>query len=72
MLVDPEDDLGITPEFILESVKRSEDDEAIIPAYVRAVEGMSQDLRRYTMSADYKPYVTVCVSPREYLTSLII
>lgn len=41
-------------------MKRSEEDEAIIPAFVTAVEQMSHDLSKITMNDEYKPYVSVC------------
>lgn len=60
LLRDPEDDLGLCHDFITEAVKRSNEDETILPAFVGAVEEMSHDLSSLTLNMDYKPYVMVC------------
>ncbi|KAL1960207.1 hypothetical protein VTO42DRAFT_8750 [Malbranchea cinnamomea] len=57
LLLDPDGDEGICLDFLTESVKRSEDDDTIIPAFVTAIEEMSRDLSKITMNGDYKPYV---------------
>ncbi|KAG5303862.1 ubiquitin conjugation factor E4 [Histoplasma capsulatum G186AR] len=57
LLRDPEDDLGLCHDFITEAVKRSNEDETILPAFVGAVEEMSHDLSSLTLNMDYKPYV---------------
>ncbi|KAK2808847.1 hypothetical protein FQN50_004323 [Emmonsiellopsis sp. PD_5] len=53
-----EDNTGLCHDFITEAVKRSEEDESIIPAFVAAVEEMSSDLAKLTLNMDYKPHVT--------------
>ena len=40
-------------------MRHADDDESIISAFVTAVEEMSAELSRTTMSANYKPYVVV-------------
>ncbi|KAF9884181.1 hypothetical protein FE257_002239 [Aspergillus nanangensis] len=57
LLLDPEDDKGIDPEFMNEVVKRFEEDESIMPAFVSAVEAMSRDLAGLTINDEHKAYV---------------
>ncbi|OAX85301.1 hypothetical protein ACJ72_00331 [Emergomyces africanus] len=57
LLQDPEDDVGLCHDFITEAIKRSDEDETILPAFVSAVEEMSRDLSNLTLNMDYKPYV---------------
>ncbi|KGQ00890.1 hypothetical protein PAAG_12433 [Paracoccidioides lutzii Pb01] len=57
LLQDPEDDLGICHDFITEAIKRSTEDETVLPAFVGAVEEMSGELANLTLDLDYKPYV---------------
>jgi hypothetical protein len=59
LLLDPEDDKGVDPEFLGEAVKRFEEDESIKPAFIAAVEEMSRDLAAMTINDDYKSYLTV-------------
>lgn len=47
-------------EFIGEAVGRFNEDESIKPAFIAAVEEMSQELAGLTINDDYKPYLTVC------------
>ncbi|KAL2833417.1 ubiquitin elongating factor core-domain-containing protein [Aspergillus cavernicola] len=58
LLLDPEDDKGVDSEFIIDAVKRFEEDESVKPAFIAAVEEMSRELSSMTIGADYKPYVT--------------
>lgn len=60
LLLDPEEDKGIDLEFINEAVKRFDEDENIKPAFITAVEGLSQELAELNMNDDYKPYIMVC------------
>ncbi|KAL2383737.1 hypothetical protein RJ035_005598 [Blastomyces gilchristii] len=57
LLKDPEDDLGLCHDFITEAIKRSNEDETVLPAFVGAVEEMSHDLSKLNINMDYKPYV---------------
>ena len=57
--MDPEDDKGVDFEFIGEAVKRFDEDESLKPAFITAVEEMSQELAAMTINDDYKPYMTV-------------
>lgn len=63
LLLDPEEDRGVDFEFISEAVKRFDEDESIKPAFIAAVEGLSQELAEMNINDDYKPYVTVCEMP---------
>ncbi|KAL2809946.1 ubiquitin elongating factor core-domain-containing protein [Aspergillus granulosus] len=58
LLLDPEDDKGVDLEFFSEAVKRFEEDEAVKPAFIAAVEELSRDLSSMGIGDDYKPYVT--------------
>ncbi|GKZ85214.1 hypothetical protein AnigIFM56816_010980 [Aspergillus niger] len=58
LLLDPEDDKGVDFEFIGEAVKRFDEDESLKPAFITAVEEMSQELAAMTINDDYKPYMT--------------
>lgn len=60
LLLDPENERGIDPEFLTEAARRFDEDESIKPAFVTAVEVMSQELASLNISDDYKPYMTVC------------
>ncbi|KAL8763804.1 MAG: hypothetical protein Q9184_000506 [Pyrenodesmia sp. 2 TL-2023] len=57
LLVDPEDDRGICHDFLTEAIARLPEDDTIEPALVKAVENLSRDLAKKTMSDDYKSYV---------------
>ncbi|ODM15227.1 hypothetical protein SI65_09466 [Aspergillus cristatus] len=57
LLLDPEDDKGIDLDFIGEAVKRFDEDENIKPAFIAAVEGLSQELAELNINDEYKPYV---------------
>ncbi|KAM5455766.1 Ubiquitin conjugation factor E4 [Microsporum audouinii] len=57
LLLDPDEDQGLNQEFIQEALKRAEEDDTIIPAFVTAVEEMSKDLSRLTLDDDYQPYM---------------
>jgi ubiquitin conjugation factor E4 B len=59
LLLDAEDDQGLCQEFLTEVVRRAEEDEAIVPAFVTAIEELSRELAKMTMNSDYKPYVGV-------------
>ncbi|KAL3468330.1 ubiquitin elongating factor core-domain-containing protein [Aspergillus heterothallicus] len=58
LLLDPEDDKGVDLEFFSEAVRRFEEDEAVKPAFIAAVEELSRDLSTMSIGDDYKPYVT--------------
>ncbi|KAL2852853.1 ubiquitin elongating factor core-domain-containing protein [Aspergillus pseudoustus] len=58
LLLDPEDDKGVDLEFFGEAVKRFEEDEAVKPSFIAAVEELSRDLSLMGIGDDYKPYVT--------------
>lgn len=60
LLVDPEEDKGVDFEFIGEAVRRFDEDENIKPAFITAVEELSQELAGLNINHDYKPYMTVC------------
>ncbi len=57
LLVDPEDERGICHDFLTEAIARLPEDDTIEPALVKAVEDLSRDLAKKTMSDDYKSYV---------------
>ncbi|KAJ9376382.1 hypothetical protein DTO063F5_8814 [Paecilomyces variotii] len=57
LLLDPEEDRGIDMDFLVEAVRRFPEDESIKPAFISAVEGLSQDLAEKNINDDYKPYV---------------
>jgi ubiquitin conjugation factor E4 B len=59
LLLDPENEKGVDPEFLDEAVRRFDEDESVKPAFVTAVEVLSQELSSMNISEDYKPYVTV-------------
>jgi len=59
LLLDPEEDKGIDLDFIGEAVKRFDEDENIKPAFIAAVEGLSQELAELNINDEYKPYVMV-------------
>lgn len=60
LLLDPESDKGVELEFISEAVKRFDEDENLKPAFITAVEDLSQELADMDINADYKPHMTVC------------
>lgn len=60
LLLEPEHEKGIDPDFISETVRRFDEDESIKPAFITAVEIMSQELASMNINDDYKPYMTVC------------
>lgn len=60
LLLDPETDKGVEFEFINEAVKRFDEDESIKPAFIAAVEDLSQELAEMNINDDYKPHMTVC------------
>lgn len=60
LLLDPESDKGVELEFIGEAVKRFDEDENLKPAFITAVEDMSQELANMDINDDYKPHMTVC------------
>lgn len=57
-------------EFIGEAVKRFDEDESLKPAFITAVEEMSQELAAMTINDDYKPYMTVREGHSLFLTEL--
>ncbi|KAL1854284.1 Ubiquitin conjugation factor E4 [Paecilomyces lecythidis] len=57
LLLDPDEDRGIDMDFLVEAVRRFPEDESIKPAFIWAVEALSQDLAGKTINDDYKPYV---------------
>ncbi|BCR85178.1 ubiquitin-ubiquitin ligase UFD2 [Aspergillus chevalieri] len=57
LLLDPEEDKGIDLDFIGEAVKRFDEDENIKPAFIAAVEVLSQELAELNINDEYKPYV---------------
>ncbi|KAL9605007.1 MAG: hypothetical protein Q9219_000195 [cf. Caloplaca sp. 3 TL-2023] len=57
LLVDSEDDRGISHEFLTEAISRFPEDDTVEPALVGAVEDLSQQLAKMTMNDDYKSYV---------------
>ncbi|OAL70661.1 hypothetical protein A7D00_4989 [Trichophyton violaceum] len=57
LLLDPDDDQGLNQEFVLEALKRIEEDDSILPTFVTAVEEMSHDLSMITLDDDYHPYM---------------
>lgn len=60
LLLDPEEDRGIDVDFLSEAVRRFSEDDSVKPAFISAVEALSQDLANKTINDDYKPYVMVC------------
>ncbi|PGH03801.1 hypothetical protein AJ79_07277 [Helicocarpus griseus UAMH5409] len=58
LLRDPEDNLGLDHEFLTEAVKRADEDDTVLPAFVNTVEEMSRDLAKVTLKMEYKSYVT--------------
>jgi ubiquitin conjugation factor E4 B len=59
LLLEPEEERGISPDFLAEMESRFEDDESIKPMLRKAVMGLSQQLATMTMNDNYKPYVHV-------------
>ncbi|PGH27512.1 hypothetical protein AJ80_00753 [Polytolypa hystricis UAMH7299] len=57
LLTEPEDDQGLGHDFMMEVVKRADEDDTILPAFVTAVEEMSHELADLTLNGEYKPYV---------------
>ncbi|OJJ87033.1 ubiquitin-ubiquitin ligase UFD2 [Aspergillus glaucus CBS 516.65] len=57
LLLDPEEEKGIDLDFISEAVKRFDEDENIKPAFIAAVEGLSQELAELNINDEYKPYM---------------
>ena len=68
LLLNPDDDKGIDFEFLDESVRRFAEDESIKPAFITAVEALSQELSFRTIDDDHKPYVMVCSSAPNILS----
>jgi hypothetical protein len=60
LLLEPEEERGISPDFLAEMEARFEEDESIKPMLRKAVIGLSQQLATLTMNDNYKPYVHVC------------
>ena len=60
LLLGPDQDKGVDADFLNEAVKRFDEDENIKPAFISAVESMSQELAEMNIDDDYKPYMTVC------------
>jgi ubiquitin conjugation factor E4 B len=58
MLLEPDSDRGICPDFLEESAARFAEDESIKDEIVRAIEQLSADLKKMTMNDSYKPYVS--------------
>ncbi|KAK2749637.1 hypothetical protein FQN57_005859 [Myotisia sp. PD_48] len=58
LLRDPNDEQGLSHEFISEAMQRAEEDDSILLAFVAALEEMSRDLAKLSMDDDYKPYMT--------------
>ncbi|KAL4781217.1 ubiquitin elongating factor core-domain-containing protein [Aspergillus varians] len=58
LLLDPEEDKGVDLDFLNEAVKQFEEDESVKPAFIAAVEELSQELSSIGIGGDYKPYVT--------------
>ena len=57
LLVDPDNELGICHDFLMEATARIPEDESIKDALVGAMEQLSSDLSKMSMNDDYKPYV---------------
>jgi len=62
LLLEPESEKGIDPEFLSEAVRRFDEDESVKPAFITAVELLSQELALMSITDDYKPYIMVCLS----------
>lgn len=60
LLLDPESEKGVELEFITEAVRRFDEDENLRPAFIKAVEDLSQELAGMDINDDYKPHMTVC------------
>ncbi|KAH8779230.1 ubiquitin elongating factor core-domain-containing protein [Hyaloscypha sp. PMI_1271] len=57
LLLEPEEERGISPDFLAEMDARFEEDESIKPMLRKAVIGLSQQLATMSMNDNYKPYV---------------
>ncbi|EFW20031.1 hypothetical protein D8B26_003499 [Coccidioides posadasii str. Silveira] len=57
LLNEPDSDTGLCHDFMSEAIKRADDDDTIIPAFVNAVEDMSRDLSSMSLNDDYKGYM---------------
>lgn len=57
LLVDPDNDIGICPDFLMEAIARMPEDESIKDALVGAMEELSRDLSKMSMNDNYKPYM---------------
>lgn len=57
VLISPEDNKGVCPEFLAEAVSRWEEDDAIKPMFTKTVAGLSSQLSKLTMDGNYGPYV---------------
>lgn len=57
LLADPNTELGICHDFLMEAASRMPEDESIKDAFVDAMEQLSSDLSKMSMNDDYKPYV---------------
>lgn len=68
LLLDPDDDQGLNQEFVLEALKRIEEDDSILPTFVTAVEEMSHDLSMITLDDDYHPYMMVRILQNTWLS----
>lgn len=67
LLHEPDSNLGLCHDFMLEAMQRAEEDDTIIPAFVSAVGEMSRDLSAMSFNSDYKPYMLVCVNLHKLL-----
>ncbi|KAI5303673.1 hypothetical protein KEM56_007311 [Ascosphaera pollenicola] len=64
LLLDPNDETGIDPDFLQESTHSADEDESIIPAYMEALEAIARETTQLTMGQDYK-------TPMRVLRSLV-
>ncbi|KAI1923414.1 Ubiquitin conjugation factor E4 [Ophidiomyces ophidiicola] len=54
LLQEPDCDIGLCHDFMLEAIRRAEEDDTIIPAFISAVEEMSRDISSLSLNDDYK------------------
>jgi len=59
LLLEAEEEKGISPDFLVEMEARIEEDDSIKPMLRKAVIGLSQQLSELTMNDNYKPYIHV-------------
>ncbi|KAJ5673839.1 hypothetical protein N7462_009278 [Penicillium macrosclerotiorum] len=57
LLLDPDDSRGLDAEFLREVVKSFDEDEAIKPALITAIEELSSQLSTKDANGDYQPYL---------------